>query len=220
MTSRRDLLAGAATIGVTSPAFCLATEPKPFVEGKDFILVDPPVEYPARPILVHDFFAYTCPHCYRLAPFMHEYAESIATDPNVRLIPVPVAWEENFELFPKIYYAFEELGRLQELHMTFWEWMLQGEHPWNTVQEAQVDIEKWAGEHGIDAPRWNATLDSFIVRNKVRQATQIWQQYNIDSTPVIGIAGRFITAPHMTGSRPRAIEAVRMLVDRVKAEGV
>ena len=140
MTSRRDLLAGAATIGVTSPAFCLATEPKPFVEGKDFILVDPPVEYPARPILVHDFFAYTCPHCYRLAPFMHEYAESIATDPNVRLIPVPVAWEESFELFPKIYYAFEELGRLQELHMTFWEWMLQGEHPWNTVQEAQVDI--------------------------------------------------------------------------------
>ena len=151
---------------------------------------------------------------------MHEYAESVSSDPDVHVIPVPVAWEESFELFPKIYYAFEALGRLQELHMTFWEWMLQGEHPWNTIQEAQVDIEKWAGEHGIDAPHWNATLESFVVRNKVRQASQIWQQYNIDSTPVIGIAGRFITAPHMTGSRPRAIEAVRMLVDRVKAERI
>ena len=220
MTSRRDLLAGAATIGVTSPAFCLATEPKPFVEGKDFILVDPPVKYPGRPIRVHDFFAYTCPHCYRLAPLMHEYADAVSSDPEEHVIPVPVAWEESFELFPKIYYAFEALGSLQELHMTFWEWMLQGEHPWNTIQEAQVDIEKWAGEHGIDAPHWNATLESFVVRNKVRQASQIWQQYNIDSTPVIGIAGRFITAPHMTGSRPRAIEAVRMLVDRVKAERI
>ena len=218
MTSRRTLLAGAATLGISSPTFCLAHEQKPFVEGKDFILVDPPVTYPARPILVHEFFAYTCPHCYRLAPLLHEYAESVASDPQVQVIPVPVAWEESFELFPKIYYAFEALGRLQELHMPFWEWMLQGEHPWNSVPEAQVDIEKWVGEHGIDASHWNNTLESFVVRNKVRQATQTWQQYDIDSTPVIGIAGRFITAPHMTGSRPRAIDAVRMLVDRIKRE--
>lgn len=217
MTSRRAIFACAAAVSATgASALTTQEKKKEFILGKDYIAVEPPVEFASRPILVHDFFAYTCPHCLRLAPLMADYAKSIETDPDVRLIPVPVAWDESFELFPKIYFAFEALDRLSTLHMPFWEWMLREDHPWSNVEEARVDIEKWIKGQGISASKWNDTLESFIVRNKVRQAGEIWRSYNIDSTPVVGIAGRFITAPHMTGSRPATIEAIRMLVDKVK----
>ncbi len=219
MISRRTLLGCAAVAGLTGTQALWAKEEKEtFVLGKDYIALDPVVQYPKRPILIHDFFAYTCPHCYRLAPLMAEYAQSVEKDPDIRIIPVPVAWEESFEYFPAVYFAFEALGRVSDLHMSYWEWVMREDHPWSKVDDVKPDTDKWIAEHGISKTKWHATLESFVVKNKVKQATETWQRYNIDSTPIIGIAGRFITAPHMTGSRPKAIETMRMLVEKIKSE--
>ena len=62
MISRRHLLKTAAAAGCTLSAPALfaanAAAAAP-VAGKEYIIVRPPVEYPKRPIIVHDFFAYT-----------------------------------------------------------------------------------------------------------------------------------------------------------------
>jgi len=219
MTSRRVLIASGAFCSLTGlPAFAAQEAKKPFVEGQDYTLVDPPVKLPARPIIIHDFFAYTCPHCLRLAPLMEAYRKSIETDPLLKIVPVPVAWEESHELFPQIYFGFEALGRLQDLHMSFWEWVMQEDHPWEKVDDARGDIDKWVVAHGLDLKKWQSLINGFAIKNKVKQASDTWRHYGLDSTPCIGIAGRFLTAPHMTGSRPRAIEAVKMLVERAKTE--
>ena len=218
MTSRRNLLACSASLGAFGTSALWAKDkPSHFALGKDYLAVDPVVEYPRRPILIHVFFAYTCPHCYRLAPLMAEFAKSIETDTDVKIIPVPVSWEESYDYFPAVYFAFEALGRLSDLHMAYWEWVMQPEHPWTKVEDVRPDTDIWVKEHGIDLEKWHTLLDSFAIRNKVRQATETWQKYNIDSTPMIGVAGRFLTAPHLTGSRPKAIEATRWLIDQIKS---
>ena len=40
----------------------------------------------------------------------------------------------------------------------------------------------------------------------------------MDSTPSIGIAGRFITAPHLVGTREGAIDMARELIARIRRE--
>lgn len=218
MSSRRTLLACTASLGALGASPLWAKEKASgFVLGKDYLAVDPVVQYPARPIIVHDFFAYTCSHCYRLAPLMNEFAKSLEGNSSVKVIHVPVSWEKNYDYFPAVYFAFEALGRLDDLHMAYWEWVMQPEHPWTKVEDVKPDTDVWVKEHGINLEKWHALLESFAIQNKVRQATETWEKYNIDSTPMIGVAGRFLTAPHLTGSRPRAIEATRWLIEQIKS---
>ena len=218
MISRRTLLACTASLGAFGVApLCAKEKTSGFVLGKDYLAVDPVVQYPARPIIIHDFFAYTCSHCFRLAPLMNEFVKSVEGNPAVKVIPVPVSWEASYDFFPTVYFAFEALGRLSDLHMAYWEWVMQPDHPWEKVEDVKPDTDAWVKEHGINLEKWHSLLNSFAIRNKVRQATEIWQKYNIDSTPMIGVAGRFLTAPHLTGSRPKAIEATRWLIDQIKS---
>lgn len=217
MLSRRTLIQSA--MAFTAMPVWAAEAQKPIEEGKDYTLVTPPLKLSKRPIVIHEFFAYTCPHCLRFAPLLEAFRKSVETDDSILIIPVPVAWEKSYELFPRIYYAFEALGRLPDLHMPFWEWVMDEDHPWESVRDAKRDIDKWIAKKGIAADVWNQTLESFAVSTKVRHATDTWKNYNIDSTPCVGIAGRYITAPHLTGSRPRTIAVIKDLVERIRREG-
>ena len=59
MISRRLLISSAAAVGAAGFSGSLfAAAPDP-VLGKDYIEVRPPLEFPKKPIVVHDFFAYT-----------------------------------------------------------------------------------------------------------------------------------------------------------------
>ena len=118
MISRRVLLgaAGALTLPVS-----LTANAAP-VAGKDYLVVRPAVPVAAKPVIIHDFFAYTCPHCLAFAPLMDEYIKSLPKDGSVKVIPVPVAWNAQYEIFPRTYFALEALGKFDALHMPFWEW--------------------------------------------------------------------------------------------------
>lgn len=79
MISRRLLISSAAAVGAAGFSGSLfAAAPDP-VLGKDYIEVRPPLEFPKKPIVVHDFFAYTCPHCLTFAPVMEKFIESLRT---------------------------------------------------------------------------------------------------------------------------------------------
>lgn len=215
MTSRRIFLSAVAAFSAM-PAIAEKAEKKPFVQDVDYTKVIPTIDYPKRPIIVHDFFAYTCPHCLRFAPYMEDWKSAAAKTTDIKVVTVPVAWEESYNLFPKIYYGFEALGRLHELHMPYWEWVIKEEHPWQTIADARRDTEDWLSKHNINVAEWNKLIDSFVIESKVKQASSIWKMYGIDSTPMVGVAGRYLTAPHLTGTRPRTIEMLNELVHRVR----
>ena len=112
MISRRVLL-GAA--GALSLPVSLTANAAP-VAGKDYLVVRPAVPVAAKPVIIHDFFAYTCPHCLAFAPMMDEYIKSLPKDGSVKVIPVPVAWNAQYEIFPRTYFALEALGKFDALH--------------------------------------------------------------------------------------------------------
>ena len=47
---------------------------------------------------------------------------------------------------------------------------------------------------------------------KTQQALQTWQNYNLDATPYVAVAGKYLTAPHMAGSSQKTIEVLDWLV--------
>ena len=71
-------------------------------------------------------------------------------------------------------------------------------------------------EQGVDAKQWERTMRSFGVQNKARIATQLWQAYRIDSTPMIGVAGRFTTGPHLVGTRNATPACLDYLINEAR----
>ena len=220
MISRRHLLQGAATAGcVASVTGVLAAEKRPAVAGKDYIIVRPAVNYPERPILVHNFFAYTCPHCLSFEPVIDKFAEELKAMPDVKYVVSPVAWNNDLDIFTSVYYSLEAMNRLTDLHLPFWNWVIREDHEnWTTAESIAKDIEQFMGRNGIKSDDWNKMLKSFSIVSKTRQAARTWKHYGVDSTPSIGIAGRFITAPHLVGTREGAIDMTRELIRRIRSE--
>lgn len=213
MLSRRELLA-AAGVAVALPGVSQAqTAP---TAGKEYLVVRPEVPMAKSPIIIHDFFAYTCPHCLTFAPVMEEFVKSLPADGSIKVVPSPVAWNSSYDVFPRTYFAFEALGKLKTLHMPFWEWVIKEEHDWKDIPAVEADVLKWITAHGIKADVWKKATQGFSVLAKVRQSATLWKSYGVDSTPSVGVAGKYLTAPHLAGTRRRTIDVVRELIELAK----
>lgn len=218
MISRRLLLSSAAALGaVPFPDLLLAAPVNPTL-GKEYTAVRPALEFPKSPVVIHDFFAYTCPHCLSFAPLMEQYTLSKKSDPNVKIVPVPVAWTDDLSIFPRVYYAFEAKGLIEKLHMNFWTWAIREEHDWKTLEDIEKDVLGWVKAHGEDPDKFRELLGSFSVVSKYHQATRMWKNYGVDATPCIGVDGRWITAPHLAGTRQGAIDVTEWLVKKALEE--
>ena len=130
--------------------------------------------------------------------------KKLPADVSVRR--VPVAWEPATQFLSRIYYTFEALDRLEDLHPAFWQDILGG------VITSEADLQNWLQSHKVNLNEWNTAYNSFTVTMKTQQALQTWQNYRLDATPYVAVAGKYLTAPHMAGSRQKTIEVLDWLV--------
>ena len=49
---------------------------------------------------------------------------------------------------------------------------------------------------------------------KTDRAMKTWLAYGIDGTPANAVNGKFITAPHMVGTREGAIKVIEKLIEQ------
>lgn len=210
MLNRRQLLLAAALAPAAGHAFAA---PK-YTAGKEYLVLRTPAPTPADRIEVVEFFAYTCSHCLQFAPHMEAWKKKLPQGVTVRVCPV--AWTPDYLPFASAYFSLEALGLLEKLHMPFFESIIYQERTY-TPKTAAQDIAGFMKDNGVDLDLWNRTMRSFSVQNKTRQATQLWQAYGIDSTPMIGVGGRYTTGPHLTGSREATPALINWLIEEVRA---
>jgi thiol:disulfide interchange protein DsbA len=206
MISRRSLL----WAGALAPLSASALAAQKYTPGKEYLLVDPPAENTAGKVDVVLFFAYTCPHCLRFEPVWNKWAKTAAADVNVRVCPV--AWQPKYEPFADTYFALEALGLLDKLSEPFFESVIYQTHSYDFGSAAK-DIRSFMVEKGVDGAKWDAAVSSFGVKNKTRRATALWQAYQIDSTPMVGVGGRYSTGAHLVGTREATPACIDYLVD-------
>ena len=86
----------------------------------------------------------------------------------------------------------------------------------NDSYRTEKDILDFMKTQGVDVAKFEKTLRSFGVMNKSRVATQTWQAYQIDSTPMIGVGGIYSTGPHLVGSREETPACIDFLIEEVR----
>ena len=211
--NRRQLLLSLAAVAAGPRAVFAA--PSRFVEGQHYQRVDPPAPASRDRVDVVFFFAYTCPHCLQFEPYFEKWLKTAPSDVAVKICPV--AWQDQLLPFTQVYYALDALKLLDKLHLPFFESVIYQEHEYS-AQDPLADIADFMKSKGVDMNAWNRTIRSFGVMNKSRVATQTWQNYRIDSTPMIGVGGLYATGPQLVGSREDTMPCVDELIELVRRQ--
>ena len=184
------------------------------VEGRDFQALARPIAVPANgKIEVIEFFWYACPHCFAFEPTIEAWIARLPADVHFRRIPV--GFDALKETHQRIFYTWEALGLVDQMHLkTFTRFHVQ-KRPIDT-ERAMLDF---AQESGLDVAKVGQAWNSFSVQTKCREARRLEDDYGIEHMPEMAIAGRFVAVAQPDAGPASVLVTTDWLVNRVRRGG-
>jgi thiol:disulfide interchange protein DsbA len=198
-------LAGA---GVPRGARAQGTAP---LEGRDYQVLRKPVAVPADgKIQVIEFFWYACPHCFAFEPLLEGWLARAPADVHFRR--VPVGFDARKQAHQRIYYTWEALGLVEQMHLrTFTRFHVQ-KKPIDTLE----DMVLFARESGLDAAKVEAAWRGFSTDVRCKEANGLTDAYGIEYMPEMAIAGRFVAVAQPEQGPASVLASTDWLLDRVR----
>ena len=210
---RRDFatrLAGLA--GAASLSTLAAAQGGAPVEGRDYLRLKQAAQLPASAggkIVVTEFFWYGCPHCYAFEPALEPWVEALPANVQFRLVPYDFGSALR-ETHKRVFCTWDALGLVGAMHRKTWDRFHAQRKPINS----ESDMLAFAAESGLDVAKVKEAWNSFGVMSvKMRQATQVCEQFEIHETPVLAVQDRFETTPARAGSGARALTVANALIE-------
>jgi thiol:disulfide interchange protein DsbA len=214
--NRRDFslqlagVAGAAALATLGLPLHALAQGGGQVEGKDFLKLKTPIDIPkSGKVEVIEFFWYGCPHCYAFEPTLEPWVAKLPAD--VRFHRVPIQFGELYKIHQQVYYTWEALGLVEQMHAKTFERFHTQRKPINREE----DMLAFAQESGLDVAKVKAAWEGFGVNTKMAQAKTLADRYAIDGVPMIGVHGRYTTAPSMNGAK-ECLATTDWLVDSLR----
>lgn len=189
---RRDFSALLATTPLAGAAGSALAQGGP-VEGRQYLVLNPPLAATPGKIEVVEFFWYGCPHCYAFEPAIEAWSKQLPADVAFR--KVHVAFRANVKIHQRMFYALEAMGKEAAARPAIFNAM----HQQGLALDDAKSQAKFLSPLGIDPAKYQEAYNSFGVVTKCQQAEKLSEAYRIDGVPCIGIAGRFLTSPGQAG---------------------
>ncbi len=181
------------------------------VENRDYAALARPVAVPANgKIEVIEFFWYACPHCYTFEPLLEGWLAKLPADVHFRR--VPVGFDARKETHQRIFYTWEALGLVEQMHVkTFARFHAQNK-PIEGLQEMLV----FAQENGLDVAKVGQAWNSFSVQTKCREAKRLEDDYDIQQMPEMAIGGRFVAIAQPAAGPASVLATTDWLLNRLR----
>lgn len=201
---KKVLLAAALALPLMASA-----SPEAPVKDQDYTVLSTPVQTQSpKKIEVLSFFGYFCPHCYTYEKVIEPWAKKLPADVSFRL--VPVAWNSKYTHFSTTFYALEAMNKLHPYHEKMFDAVIKQGKEFTDINQ----IADYLASEGLDKAAFLKAAASFSVKMKTDRAFRTWQAYGIDGTPANAVNGKYITAPHMVGTREGALKVMEKLIDQ------
>ncbi len=190
MRSIRFAVAAAALIATS--AMATPTDPK---NGAEYTTLATPQAVPAgKKIEVIEFFAYHCPGCNMMEPYVHDLVKRTAANVTFKRIPFPFQGATDPEA--RLHLTLEAMGKAEEYGPR----VFRAFHIENQRLTKEDAILEWAGKSGLDMAKFKDAWSSFGVMTKLRRLPQVASSYNINSTPMFVVDGRFVVSGETVGN--------------------
>lgn len=181
------LVGGMAVAAEPPPTPAPAAAVEEFVLGRDYQAVTPPQPVAdTSKIEVLEVFWYGCSHCFDFEPYVAKWLANKPDDVDFKR--VPAAFNKNWKLHAKTYYAAEALGVLDKVHAPLFKAI-------HEEKQKLTDEESLAGffaKQGVSADDFRQTLSSFGVEGKLQQAQLMVRRYGVTGVPAMVVNGKYV----------------------------
>ena len=184
----------------------LITSPNVFAQK--YVQISTEKQQESKSIIIYEFFWYGCPHCYNLEPTMERIEADL--DKDTKIVKLPVALRDSWIPHAKLYYALQQMGKIDEVHNLIFEEIHLEDNRLNTEQQ-MVDF---LGKHGIDTNKFIEKYNSFGTEARIKKASNLAKKYQINSVPTIIVNGKFLTSGSYVSSYDELYSVVNLLVER------
>jgi protein dithiol oxidoreductase (disulfide-forming) len=205
---RRVLAAAALAAAVLAFAAPAAAQQQPGV-----IELNPPLPTDAKgKVEVIEFFWYECPHCYALEPYLERWIKKLPADVEFRR--VPATFNERWNISARVYYAFEAMGLVDQLHRP----LLDAIHKDRLRVTDERQLTEWLQSKGVDVGKFSSTLKSFAVESRLKRAQGLVQGSKIDGVPALVVNGQYVVSAGAGGSEERMLAIADSLIERSRKQ--
>lgn len=155
---------------------------------------------------VIEFFSLACIHCYRMYPLVNDF---IQQHPNVEVQKVHVGMNNTWKKFQRLYYSLLVLDNDKLIDAAF---KATFEEKKNLADEEQ--LKAWLTANNVDIKSFTDIFHSFGVDTKIRVADQLAEQYNIQSTPIFIVNGKYETSPSLANGYQESINVLDQIINK------
>lgn len=171
-------------LGFMAASFSASAQQQ-LTEGKQFLrLKNAQAVESGSKIEVLEFFSYGCIHCYHFEEFIGPWSKKVPADVSFKRIPV--AFQPAWVNLGKIMYTLEAMGRDDLTIKVF-----KSIHDANVRLHEEKVFFEWATSNGLDLAKVKEMWGSFAVNSKMNRAKTLAQNYQVDSTPMVFVDGKF-----------------------------
>ena len=198
MRSLRFALAAAVAAMFATSALASPSAP---VNGAEYTtLASPqPTQVVGQKIEVIEFFAYHCPACYLMEPYVAEWVKKQGDNVTFKRIPYPFQGATDPEAH--LYITLEAMGKSEEYNPK----ILNAVHKERQRLMTDEAILAWVGKSGLDKAKFTEYWNSFGVMTKLRRLPKLVESYKINGTPTFVVDGKYVTSPGDVGKVNPAI---------------
>ena len=180
----------------------------PNVFAQKYVQISTEKQQESKSIIIYEFFWYGCPHCYNLEPTMERIEADL--DKDTKIVKLPVALRDSWIPHAKLYYALQQMGKIDEVNNLIFEEIHLEDNRLNTEQK-MVDF---LGKHGIDTNKFIEKYNSFGTEARIKKASNLAKKYQINSVPTIIVNGKYLTSGSYVSSYDELYSVINLLIER------
>jgi thiol:disulfide interchange protein DsbA len=182
-----------------------------YVEGKNYTrLAKDQTTQGGNKIEVLEFFWYGCPHCFRFEPSIEQWKKTKPA--NVHFTRVPAPLNPSWMPHTKAYYALEIMGKGEQYHSA----LFNAIHVARTRLIDMASITQFLVSQGVDEKAFTASVNSFAVEMRARQALQLARSYRLNGVPMMAVNGKYTISVQQAGGYKQMIKITNYLIDKEK----
>jgi len=159
---------------------------------------------------VIEFFAYQCPHCYKLEPEVKKFKDSLEGKVTFKTIPTHLG-REQFGVFLLIHDVAERLGVLDQVKPKLFAMLHEQAKPFNS----EDDVVQIFVDAGIEKEKAQAAMrDNEKVSQSINSNFQLMQKYKILSVPTVLVNYQYVTDVTKSGGYEGVFKTVNELLEK------
>lgn len=127
---------------------------------------------------------------------------------DIALVRQPVVFRSAGGHYARAFHTLEAMGEGE----TFYGKVFDAIHRERKLLNSKGRFVDWLAENGLDGDRAEKIYDSFSVNAKIARADRISQDYGINSTPQVAVAGKYLLTPSLSGSLQGMLRTASALI--------